>query len=199
MRTITGIGIFCLVILLVTSGESLAQDLHPSRRASPIGIAKTHIGDTYVKVTYGRPYMRGREIFGTNTADEEYLVPFGELWRTGANEATEITLTDDLLIDGDRVEAGTYAVFTEPGQETWTIHFSPQLGLDGTGRFDPETNSFTEVYDPEMDVLAIQVPSQSTDEEVDQFTIDFEHDGNAADMVLRWEHTEIRIPMEPAS
>lgn len=199
MRTITGIGIFCLALLLVTSGESLAQDLHPSRRASPIGIAKTHIGDTYVKVTYGRPYMRGREIFGTNTADEEYLVPFGELWRTGANEATEITLTDDLLIDGDRVEAGTYAVFTEPGQETWTIHFSPQLGLDGTGRFDPETNSFTEVYDPEMDVLAIQVPSQSTDEEVDQFTIDFEHDGNAADMVLRWERTEIRIPMEPAS
>lgn len=199
MKTLSGIAIISLAILLVTSGESLAQDLHPSRRASPIGIAKTHIGDTYVKVTYGRPYVRGRDIFGANTAETEYLVPFGELWRTGANEATEVTFTDDLLIDGNRVEAGTYALFTEPGQETWTIHFSPQLGLDGTGRFDPETNSFTEVYDPEMDVLAIQVPSQSTEEEVDQFTIEFEHDGNAADMVLRWEHTEIRIPMEPAS
>ena len=70
-----------------------AQDLHPSRRPSPIGIAKTHLGDTYVKVTYGRPYVRNRQIFGTNTDSTEFLTPYGQIWRTGANEATEITTT----------------------------------------------------------------------------------------------------------
>ena len=65
-----------------------AQDLHPSRRPSPIGIAKTHLGDTYVKVTYGRPYVRTRQIFGANTDSTEFLTPYGQIWRTGANEAT---------------------------------------------------------------------------------------------------------------
>lgn len=198
MKIANVFGILILAGLLLASQESTAQDLHPSRRPSPVGIARTHVGDTYVKVTYGRPYMRGRQIFGANTPDTEFLVPYGELWRTGANEATEITFTGDLLIDGNRVEAGTYAIFTEPGAETWTIHFSPQLGLDGTGRFDPATETFTQLYDPEQDVLAINIPSQSTDEEVDQFTITFEGEGTGADMVMRWERTEIRIPLEDA-
>lgn len=191
--------LFAGVLVLTSPDAVTAQDLHPSRRLSPIGIAKTDIGDAYVKVTYGRPYMRGRDIFGTNTDDQEYLVPFGQLWRTGANEATEITFTEDLLIDGNRVEAGTYAIFTEPGAETWTIHFSPQLGLDGTGRFDMETNTFTPVYDPNQDVLILSVQPQSIDDEVDQFTIHFEQsDGTAVDMVLQWEHTQVAIPLDVA-
>ena len=198
MKTANVVGILFLAGLLLTSHESTAQDLHPSRRLSPVGIARTHVGDTYVKVTYGRPYMRGRQIFGTNTPDTEFLVPYGELWRTGANEATEITFTGDLLIDGNRVEAGTYSIFTEPGAETWTVHFSPQLGLDGTGRFDPATQTFTQLFDPEQNVLAISIPSQRTDEEVDQFTVTFEGEGTNADMVMRWERTEIRIPIEDA-
>ena len=74
--------------LTLTSQTVGAQDLHASRRLSPIGIARTHVGDTYVKVTYGRPYVRSREIFGTNTDSTTFLVPFGQIWRTGASEAT---------------------------------------------------------------------------------------------------------------
>ncbi len=173
-----------------------AQDLHPSRRPSPIGIAKTHIGDTYVKVTYGRPYMRDRQIFGMNTDSVEFLTPYHAIWRTGANEATEITTTGQLSIAGNMLAAGTYSIFTEPGPSEWVIHFSPFLGLDGTGLFNAETQIFTEVYDPDQDVLEITVPSGTLEETVDQLTMVFEAVDGGAHLVLRWEKTEVRIPME---
>ncbi len=183
---------------LMLADTALAQDIHPSRRPSPIGIAKTHLGDTYVKVTYGRPYVRGREIFGTDTEEQTFLVPFGELWRTGANEATEITTTGALEIAGHQVEAGTYAIFTEPNETEWTIHVSPQLGLDGTGRLGPD--GFTpDVFDKSKNVLQFSVPSGAMTESVDQFTITFDTEGNDTSLVLRWENTEVRIPVRASS
>jgi len=177
----------------------VAQDLHPSRRPSPVGIAKTHLGSTYVKVTYGRPYIRGRKVFGDPSDGETYLVPFGQVWRTGANEATEITVTGPVAVAGERLDAGTYAIFTVPGASSWTIRFSPQLGLDGTGMLDAATGAFTaDVYDPAMDVLSVEVPSGATEEVVDNLTIAFEPAGAGADMVLRWERTEVRVPLAPA-
>lgn len=184
-----------VALLAFDAHESFAQDLHPSRRPSPLGIAKTHIGDTYVKITYGRPYVRDREIFGANTDDKSFLVPFGEVWRTGANEATEITVTNDVMLGGKHLDAGTYSIFTEPNADEWIIHVSPHLGLDGTGNFDPATQTFTQVFDPADDVLTLTVPSKSIDEAVDQFTIDFDDAESGADMVLRWEKTEVRIPV----
>lgn len=184
-----------LAVLAFDAREIFAQDLHPSRRPSPIGIAKTHIGDAYVKVTYGRPYVRGREIFGANTDDKSFLVPFGEVWRTGANEATEITVTDHVMLGGQHLDAGTYSIFTEPDAGEWVIHVSPHLGLDGTGNFDPSTQTFTPVFDPADDVLTLTVPSTTIDETVDQFTIVFEEASGGADMILRWENTEVRIPV----
>ena len=172
-----------------------AQDLHPSRRPSPVGIAKTHLGDTYVKVVYNRPYMRNREIFGTNTEEKTFLVPFGELWRTGANEATEITTTGALSMAGQRLEAGTYSIFTVPGPEEWAIHISPQLGLDGTGRLSADGNFTPNVYDSSQDVLTFSVASGMIDEEVDQFTISLEPVDAGAHLVLSWEKTEVRIPI----
>ena len=176
-----------------------AQDLHPSRRPSPIGIARTHIGDTYVKVTYGRPYVRDRQVFGTNTDSTEFLTPYNEIWRTGANEATEITTTGPLSIAGNTLDTGTYSIFTEPGPTEWIIHFSPHLGLDGTGIFNAETQVFTEVYDSDQDVLVITVPSGVLEEAVDQLTMVFEAVDGGAHLVLRWGKTEVRIPIEVAS
>ena len=183
----------CAVLLLPSMLES--QDLHPTRRLSPVGIAKTHIGDTYVKVTYGRPYIRNRAVFGADTDTTTHLVPFGQLWRTGANEATEITLTGPLLVAGERLPAGTYSVFTEPGPSRWTIHFSPQLGLDGTGRLAPDGTFTPQVYDPSRDLLVVQAPVTELDEEVDPLTLTFEPTATGADLVLRWERTEVRLPL----
>jgi len=186
-----------VIAALVMLHDTAAQDLHPSRRPSPIGIAKTQIGDAYVKVTYGRPYMRGRAIFGSANGDESFLVPYGQVWRTGANEATEITVTEDVMIGGEHLEAGTYSIFTEPNPDAWVIHISPHLGLDGTGIFDPATQSVTEVFDPADDVLTLEAPTSRIDEEVDQFTIEFEDSGSGTDMVLSWENTELRVPLRP--
>jgi hypothetical protein len=178
-------------LLLVDA--AVAQDLHPSRRPSPVGIAKTFLGDTYVKVTYGRPYVRGRDIFGDPSDGGTYLVPFGQTWRTGANEATEITLTGPLTVAGQRLEAGTYSVFTVPGPTRWEIRFHPGLGMDGTGRM--EGGGFAETYDPALDVLVVQVASRAMAEPVDQFTIGFEATATGADMTLQWARTEVRIPL----
>lgn len=186
------------MLCFATADFALAQDLHESRRPSPIGIARTHIGDTYVKVTYGRPYMRGRDVFGHNSDDAEYLTPYGEIWRTGANEATEITTTGDLTIAGHELEAGTYSIFTVPGESEWEIHISPHLGLDGTGNFDAATQTFTPVFDPADNVLTFSVSSGTLSEEVDQLTIAFEETGEGAHLVMSWELTEVRVPIGEA-
>ena len=183
--------------LVLAAAPAAAQDLHPSRRPSPIGIAKAFIGDTYLKVTYGRPYMRGREIFGPAGGEEEYLVPFGEIWRTGANEATEITVTDPVRVMGQRLEAGTYSIFTVPGPSSWEVRFHSGLGMDGLGRM--AQGGFTQTYDPARDVLVVQAPVATLDEPVDQFTISFEDTADGTDMVLRWETTEVRVPITPAA
>lgn len=176
---------------------STAQDLHPSRRPSPMGMARITLGDTYVRVVYNRPYKRDRDnIFGTKESGA--LVPFGERWRTGANEATEITVTGDVLVAGKKLAAGTYSLFTTPGPETWTVHFNSKLGLDGVGMLTD--GKFSPVELGPTDVLALSVPATKLgeDKEVDQFTISFERTAKGADMILRWIRTEVRVPIAPA-
>ena len=192
------------IVLAAVAAASLAplviaaQDLHPSRRPSPLGMARTTIGDTYVRVIYGRPYKRERDnIFGTQESGA--LVPYGERWRTGANEATEITVTGDVTVGGKKLPAGTYSLFTTPGPETWTVHFNSKLGLDGVGVF--ANNTFTPVDLGPTDVLVVTVNATELPEgkEVDQLTFGFEPTGSGADMVLRWIRTEVRVPIAPAT
>ena len=194
LRTITPLMLFLAAALTATTTLQ-AQDLHPSRRPSPTGIARITLDDTYVKVVYSRPYKRGRDnIFGTE--DSDALVPYGNVWRTGANEATEITLTGALMVADQLLPAGTYSVFTIPGPEEWTVHFNSALGLSGNGRF--EDGEFTAVDLPASEVLKVSAKSGSTEEEVDQFTIAFEPIDDGAHLVLSWINTEVRVPIRPA-
>ena len=172
----------------------IAQDLHPSRRPSPIGWSRITLGSTYVSVVYGRPYKRGRDnIFGTKESGA--LVPFGDRWRTGANEATEVTVTGNVLVAGKPLRAGTYSLSTIPGPERWTVHFNSRLGLDGLGTV--ANNQFTAVDLGPTDVLVVTaaVSRLPADKEVDQFTIEMERTPAGADMVLRWIRTEVRVPI----
>jgi hypothetical protein len=171
-----------------------AQDLHPSRRPSPMGTARITLEDTYVRVVYSRPYKRGRDnIFGPEESGA--LVPYGKIWRTGANEATEITLTGDLSVGGENLAAGTYSIFTMPGESTWKIHFNSALGLNGTGYFDSETSQFVAADLPATDVLVLEVEATELAEEVDQFTIALSPTDPGADMCLRWITTEVCVPI----
>ena len=156
------------------------------------------MGDTYVKVTYGRPYVRGRDVFGDPTDGGTYLVPFGALWRTGADDATEITVTGPELIAGKRLAAGTYSVFTVPGASSRTVRVNTQLGMDGTGQFDADTGRFTPSYDEAQDVLVVEIPSGSLLKDVNQFTIALEIAEGGTHMVLSLERTEVRTPTAAA-
>lgn len=186
-----------LAVALVAPLVAWAQDLHPSRRPSPLGIARITLGDAYVRIIYGRPYKRGREnVFGTKESGA--LVPYGERWRTGANEASEITVTRDVLVAGQKLAAGTYSLSTTPAAGAWSVHFNSKLGLDGLGTFANDT--FTPVDLAPTDVLTVKAPATTlpADKEVDQLTFDFEKTAGGADMVLRWIRTEVRVPVAVA-
>jgi hypothetical protein len=134
--------------------------------------------DSYVKVTYCQPRKRGREIFGK-------LVPFGEVWRTGANEATEITLTKDTFIKGSLVPAGTYSIFTIPGKESWTVILNKDLGAWGAYN-----------YNIKLDFLRFDVAVQTNTEVYEAFTMQFDHRNSVADLLLLWDKTKISIPFQ---
>jgi len=177
------------------AGVAVAQDLHPSRRPSPMGMARITVGDTYMRVVYSRPYKRDRDnIFGTK--ESEALVPFGEIWRTGANEATELSVTTDVMVAGQKLAAGTYSLFTVPGPETWTVHINSALGLSGTGVF--ADGEFTPVDIPATDVVVVSAKSTTLEEEVDQLTFVWKEAEGGADMCLQWITTEVCVPFRLA-
>lgn len=150
-------------------------------RPSPMSMARTTLSDgTYVKVHYSAPRKRDREIFGA-------LVPYGELWRTAANEATEITFTQDVRFGGQPVEAGTYSLFTIPGEQTWTVILNRGLGLNGTAD-----------YDQAQDVARVEVPAQQTRATYEPFTIRFADAEQGTSLQLAWDQTLVSVPIEPA-
>ncbi|HEY9008384.1 DUF2911 domain-containing protein [Ohtaekwangia sp.] len=137
--------------------------------------------DLSVKVFYNRPYKKGREIFGK-------LVPFGVVWRTGANEATTFETSKDLQFEGKTLKKGKYTLWTIPGEETWVFIFNSEFGQWGV-------NSAGEANrDPARDVLKLEVHSVQQDRLFEQFTIAFEKVGEDAEMVLMWDKTLVAVP-----
>jgi hypothetical protein len=185
------------VVAVAFPGPAAAQDLHPSRRPSPMGMARTTVDDTYISVVYSRPYKRGRDnIFGTE--ESEALVPYGKIWRTGANEATQMTVTGDIMIGKQKLPAGTYSVFTTPGADSWKIHFNTALGLSGTGFFDPVEQKFTPADLGPTELVVISATPGVLKEEVEQLTFAFDDTAGGADMCLRWITTEVCVPVKVA-
>ena len=172
--------LFCISLLLLTIGQpnnTFAQEeLKP--RPSPMYIATVKYENTYVKVTYCRPHMKGREIFGE-------LVPFGEVWRTGANEATEITFTSDVKISGKRVPAGTYTLFSIPDEDEWTVILNSDLGQWGSYR-----------YNQNHDVIRFKARVTSLEKVYEPFTIEFELNGDNADLAMMWDKTKASFTIE---
>src|SRR6516164_3013766 len=106
------------LVLFFTVGV-LGQELNV--RTSLMAVASILYKDSYFKIVYSQPQKRGREIFGK-------LVPFGQVWRTGANEATELTATADINVNGVLLKAGTYSLFSIPEKDKWTIVINRDLG-----------------------------------------------------------------------
>ena len=135
--------------------------------------------DAYVKITYSQPQKQGREIFGK-------LVPYGQVWRMGANEATEITVTKNIQLNGSLLKAGTYAVFTIPEKEKWTIIINNDVGLWGAYN-----------YNSKLDEIRFQVPVQSSSGEIqEQFTMQFDQRNEVADLLILWDRVKVSIPFK---
>ena len=157
------------------------MQLKNTKSFSPEEEVEFHQGDLAIKVFYNRPSKKEREIFGG-------LVPYDQVWRTGANEATTFETSNDLMIEGQTLKAGKYSLWTIPRETTWTIIFNSehgQWGLNSKG----EANR-----NPEMDVLTVDVHAVKQEQEFEQFTIAFEKTGEDAEMVLIWDTTLVSVP-----
>jgi hypothetical protein len=145
-------------------------------KASPAASIKEQVGLASIAIDYSRPSAKGRKIFGG-------LVPFGEVWRTGANEATKITFGAEVTFGGQLVPAGTYALFTIPAEKEWTVILNKVPGQWGAYS-----------YDAKNDQLRIQVAPARLPEPVETFLIsiaDMKDDG--ANITLAWESTRVSI------
>lgn len=132
-----------LLLMLATVAPAVAQERgNDEPRTSPNAAVSQTIGTTEVRITYGRPQVDDRTIFGE-------LVPYGDVWRTGANEATTISFSDDVRVEGEPLEAGTYSLYTIPGQDAWTLIFNDAANQWGTQ------------YDEGEDVLRVDVTPES--------------------------------------
>ncbi len=157
------------------------RGLAMATRPSPRGEVGGQIGALKVSITYGRPQVKKRQIWGQ-------LVPYNRLWRTGANEATYITFSNDVLIEGQKLGAGSYALFTIPTETEWTVIFNRVPGL--WGHF---------FYNPDFDALRVKVKPQTAEHE-EWLSYSFEMlSPSSANVVVRWEKikTAIKVEAEP--
>ena len=168
--------LLCVAVLAVVASAS-AQIKTPA--PSPSCKISQEVGLIKVDVDYSRPSAKGRKVFGE-------LVPFGEIWRTGANSATKLTFSDDVMLGGNKVAKGTYALYTIPTEKEWTIIIYKNTTLGG---------NLKEVKDDEL-AAKFMVPSARLNDAVESFNIDFDNLRNAGgDMILSWEKTKVVIPI----
>jgi hypothetical protein len=169
---------FAFIIILVAGGICAHAQGATKPRQSPLELTAAKYKNTYVKIVYGQPMKNGRDIFGG-------LVPYGQVWRTGANEATEMTGTKDFYINGTLLKAGTYSIFTIPEKIKWTIIISKDVGLWGSYN-----------YNEKLDVMRFETLVVDTGEEsYESFTIQFDQKNDKADLKMMWDQTQIVIPI----
>lgn len=142
---------------------------------SPRGETRVVLGGANFTIDYGRPMKRGRDIFG-------HVVPWGQLWRTGANRATHFTTDRDLLIADRTLPAGTYTLFSIPHQNSWTLIINRQTGQNG------------QQYDAAQDFGRFEIRTRRLDHVVEAFTIDVAPARDGAELRLRWDATEAYLP-----
>ncbi|MEQ8220033.1 MAG: DUF2911 domain-containing protein [Arenibacter sp.] len=168
-----------MVIALTFSSEALAQKFSGLDK-SPADIASYptdyKVSEKLVRVTYSRPQLKGRSI--------SELAPAGKVWRTGANEAAEIIFYKDAIVGDKAVAAGTYSLFTIPGDKEWTIILNKNLNQWGAYS-----------YQENADVVRVPASVSNASESLDAFSIAFKDVDNGTHMVLGWGNTRVSLPI----
>lgn len=170
-KKILASGMFCLTLAFAD-----AQTLR-TPQPSPGQTVKQDFGISSIELIYSRPSMKGRKIFGD-------LVPWGQVWRTGANNATRIKFTDDVTIGGQALKAGEYAIYTVPNEREWEFIINKGSANWGT------------VYRKEDDLLRVKANPVKLDNAVETFTIQFANiKPNSGDLQIMWDKTMISVPV----
>lgn len=147
--------------------------------ASPLCTMKQRVGLTDVEISYSRPGVKGRKIFGD-------MIPYGKVWRTGANAATKLVFSTDVKLNGHEVPAGTYALMTIPGKDEWTVIINK--GAEQWGSYK---------YDEKNDVVRFQVKPVEIAHSLETLTFDIENiKDESADIDLVWATTKVPIKLE---
>lgn len=171
LNKLLALGIFCCAILF-----SNAQSIK-TPQPSPGQTIKQDFGISSIELNYSRPGIKGRKIFGD-------LVPYGKVWRTGANSATRIKFTDDVTIGGQPLKAGEYAIYTVPDEKEWQIIINKGSANWGTD------------YKQEDDIFRVKAAAVKLDQPVETFTMQFANvKSNTADLQIIWDKTMVSVPI----
>lgn len=171
--------LYAILFVAVLTAEAQVQTPQPSPSAS----VSTVVGLTDVKIDYARPRTKGRKIFGEGA---DVLVPSGKIWRTGANNGTKITFSDEVTVEGTKVAKGEYLLFTWPGASEWTVSLYKDLSIGGN----------TDGYKAENEVAKFKVKPAKLTEKVDMFTMnitDLSEDSKTAKIEIAWENTSVKF------
>ena len=167
-----------LTFALAISVQAFSQQYNIPA-VSPKQTIEQQFSISKISVEYGRPAVKGRKIFGE-------LVPFGQVWRTGANEATKITFGQEVLFGGQKVKKGTYALYIVPQEKEWKIILNK--GVNNWGAY---------TYDTKEDVVSTTVPIKKMNEKMERFTINFEDiTDEKLNLVFEWDKTRADVPVE---
>jgi len=176
LRSLAAASLLAASSVILPATPASAQLALP--QASPAAKVEQQVGVSQVAVSYSSPGVKGRQIWGG-------LVPYGEVWRTGANQATTLTVSHDFTFGGKSVPAGTYAIFTIPGESSWTVGLNTNSNAWGTF-----------AYDAKNDVARVEVQPQTLADSRERLTFLFaDADENQANLVLEWEKLRISVPV----
>ena len=170
-------------MIALAAGTLFAQAQIQTPAASSAATVSSVVGLTDVKIEYSRPKAKGRKIFGEG---KDVLIPFGQIWRTGANNGTKITFADDVKVEGNAVPKGTYLLFTWPGASEWTVALYKDLEIGGN----------TANYDKNKEQANFKVKSEKLAEKVETFTMaitDIADDNTSAKIQISWENTSVKF------
>jgi Protein of unknown function (DUF2911) len=175
MRSVFSIAVFISLVQFGFGQELKVPTL------SPLAEITQEVGLTQVKLSYARPSAKGRKVFGD-------LVPFNEVWRTGANASTKLTFSEDVKIEGNSLKAGTYALYTIPGEREWTVIIHTNTR---------HRSIAGDVYKPAEDAFRFKVKPGKTSNYVETFTIGFsDFTTSSCKLFVAWENTEIKFSIE---
>lgn len=189
MKWIFSLAAVCFLTLHAVQAQDMPQidkspmdaAYFPARaafRAFEDSEAKQEALKPVIRVLYSRPQKKDRNVFGE-------LVAYDKVWRTGANEATEITFYEDVVLGDTKIKAGRYTLYTKPGEEEWEVMINTDL--DTWGAY---------AYKPEQTIATTTVPVQETPSTVEAFTIMFEEVNDGAHMIIAWDDTMVRVPFK---